>query len=106
MRPPLLQWVDGAYAVVADNRMSPRYLRGEILFAAPGAIVRDGDYAVVVTKKKTGGLSARVARLVMMTAASVVGETLGSPAEIFEIPVNEVAHVHLIVMAGKRSVDS
>jgi phage repressor protein C with HTH and peptisase S24 domain len=104
LRPPLLHWVDGAYAVIAGGDMVPRYLPGEILYAAPGVNVRDGDYAVVVTKGRSETLSARLARLVTMTAARVVVETL-SPSERFEIPLSEVRYVHLVVMAGKRSVE-
>lgn len=104
-RPPLLRWNDGAYAVIADGSMSPRYNSGEILYVAPGIAVRDGDYAVVVTRSEGGqGLFGRVCRLKDVTNTHVLVETL-SPQRTETIDLGKVAHIHRIVLAGQKSLD-
>ncbi|MDO8875071.1 MAG: S24 family peptidase [Pseudolabrys sp.] len=101
-RPPLLRWNDGAYAVIADGSMSPRYNSGEILYVAPGIAVRDGDYVVVVTR--SDGLFGRVCRLKDVTNTHVLVETL-SPQRTQTIALDAVAHIHRIVLAGQKSLD-
>lgn len=49
-RPSFLPGSGDAYAVVvAGSSMEPRYLPGEIVYAIPRALVRSGDFVVVVT---------------------------------------------------------
>lgn len=104
-RPPLLRWNDGAYAVIADGSMSPRYNAGEILFVAPGAPVRDGDYVVIVTRSNSAGeLFGRVCRLKDVTNTHVLVEML-SPQRTETIGIATVAHIHRIVLAGQKSLD-
>jgi transcriptional regulator with XRE-family HTH domain len=104
-RPPLLLWVDGAYAVIADGSMSPRYNSGEILYVAPGTAVRDGDYAVVVTRREgEANLLGRICRLKALTYAYALVEAL-SPQSTETISLDTVAHIHRIVLSGQQSLD-
>lgn len=104
-RPPLLRWNDGAYTVIADGSMSPRYNSGEILYVAPGITVRDGDYVVVVTRsERDPGLFGRICRLKTVTDTHVLVETF-SPQKSETLALDTVAHIHRIVAAGQRSLD-
>lgn len=104
-RPPLLLWSDGAYAVIADSSMTPRYNSGEILYVAPGTTVRDGDYVVVVTRiEGERALRGRICRLKATMPEAVLVETL-SPQRTESIARDSVAYIHRIVLAGQQSLE-
>jgi transcriptional regulator with XRE-family HTH domain len=104
-RPPLLASSDGAYAVVADERMSPRYQPNELLYVAPDSRPDPGDYVFVIVRSEIDGqLEGRVWRLVYLAYGYAELESF-NPPKLEQINLDRIVHIHRIVLAGEAKLD-
>lgn len=103
-RPPLLTSSGGAYAVIADARMSPRYQAGELLYVAPDLRPNKGNYVfVVVHSENDGRLVGRAWRLVYLANGYAEVESF-DPPKLEQIDLSRIAHIHRIVLAGEANL--
>ena len=103
-RPPQLASSPGAYVVLADGRMTPRYDEGNFLYVAPGQPPSNGDYVFVVLLPESGdGLIGQEWRLNYLAEGYAEVESF-EPRTVQKININRIAYIHRVVLAGEAFI--
>jgi transcriptional regulator with XRE-family HTH domain len=103
-RPPLLASVAGAYAVLADARLAPRYLAGEVLYVGPDSRPHSGDYVFVILRADIDVRPVgRAWRLNYLANGYAEVESF-EPPMVEQIDLDRIAYIHRIVLAGEATL--
>ncbi len=104
-RPPILRNIEGAYAVRTDDRMSPRYMAGEVLYVAPSQTIRAGDFAVVVAQSRSDLPLTGYVHKVSLRFMSMVTLDSFNPQETTHMRRTDPIYAHKVVQSGLIGLD-